>query len=62
MTPKEQHEALVDRLTGLVRDIVALHRPDEYGDCDGCDWGAYAEYGPMWPCRTIRLIEREVPE
>ena len=62
MTPQQRHAVLVDRLAGLVRDIAALHCPDEYDDCGGCDWGAYAEGAAPWPCRTIRLIEGEVPE
>lgn len=36
--------------------VIDLHSCDQYGECDGCDSGAYAESNANWPCRTIELI------
>lgn len=57
MSLQEQHEALADELTGLIRDVVMLHRPDGEDECEGCDLGLWPNSGPLWPCRTIRLIQ-----
>lgn len=55
---QEAHEALADELTGLIRDVVMLHKPDSsYDECRGCDFGGYEGDAPGWPCRTIRLIQ-----
>lgn len=62
---EDAHEILADELSGLIRDVVMLHRPDEYGTCAGCavlpmEMGLPGEAPYQdWPCRTIRLIQDE---
>lgn len=31
--------------------VLALHTPDEYGDCEGCGFTDMA--GLAWPCKTV---------
>lgn len=57
-----------DEARALINGLVAvleLHRPvsgtpDGYLlECGGCDYGAYAESGPEWPCSTVTtMIEK----
>lgn len=56
-----------DRCDGVLRDLVEHHRPHASGglkhpqlSCEGCDEGAYAAFGPSWPCSTFRLIAAEL--
>lgn len=51
-------------INGLVA-VLELHQPvdgtlDGYPlECGGCDYGAYAESGPEWPCSTVTtMIEK----
>lgn len=40
--------------------VLALHQPDEYGDCPICgDWETSEEVAIVvpWPCPTVRAIE-----
>lgn len=59
---QEQHEALADELTGLIRDVVMLHRPHEDSSCAGCrppeDSIDPYQGLRMWDtCPTIALIK-----
>jgi hypothetical protein len=42
-----------------IRAVFDLHAPDDdrmWSDCKGCDPGAYAESGAIWPCSTIHAL------
>ena len=45
-----------------LRPIIALHTPDKWGECQGCDYGGYEGEKPDWPCSTIDLILEGLPE
>jgi hypothetical protein len=39
------------------RAILDLHAlSEQYGICQGCDFGGAEAEEPDWPCRTVRLI------
>lgn len=44
----------------ILRPILDLHAPDtftgQWGECQGCDPGAYAEGRADWPCATVEMI------
>ena len=52
--------------TNALRAIVELHKPDEYGDCLGCEnrCGCYEgdilEFNKWKTCPTIQAIEKEL--
>ena len=48
--------AALDALKGVERRVLDLHSRDKHNECEGCDWGAYAEGGADWPCSTVSLI------
>jgi hypothetical protein len=58
---EDEHAALADELTGLIRDVVMLHAPDVLRLCRGCNAQPWAEQESyvayqQWPCPTFRLI------
>lgn len=36
--------------------VLELHKPDECGDCRGCDAEGYEWEPPEWGCSTVQLI------
>lgn len=46
----------LNALTGVEREVLDLHAPDEYGYCQGCDGGP--DYTGDFPCRTVELIAK----
>lgn len=59
-----EHEARVQRATGLRRAVLELHAPVHevaYRGlvCHGCDADGYEVEPPGWPCRTYELARDE---
>lgn len=50
MTGTEEEKLEAERLTErwLIRSLLMVHQPEEYGDC--------VEDGDPWPCKTARVI------
>lgn len=40
----------------LARVVIGLHKADERGDCEGCEFGGYEAEPPGWPCRTTIVV------
>jgi hypothetical protein len=63
---RAEHDAALavarEQLAGIVeepaRTILDLHRENERGECEGCDFGGYEAERPYWPCITVRTIAR----
>ena len=55
-----------EQLRKALRAVVELHKPDQYGDCAGCDNRCGCYEGDImnlnkWEtCPTIQVIEREL--
>lgn len=43
-------------LAAAVQAVLALHRPDEDGDCVKC----YPLVESVWPCPTVRAVSEHV--
>lgn len=40
----------------LGQAVLALHQPNEYQECEGCDYAGWEGDPPEWPCRTVELL------
>ena len=49
----------VPALVAALRDVLAMHRPDDHGPgrCDDGDCWTSCECGGTWPCETASAIE-----
>ena len=43
-------------LTAAVRDVLALHREDGYGECSHCPDPSDAHWSVPYPCPTVRAL------
>ena len=53
----QQAKALIAPLI-VLRAVVELHKPTEYGDCSHC-FGLHS-MGETYPCPTIQAIEKDL--
>lgn len=40
----------------VARAVLELHKPNEYGECEGCDYAGFDGEPPAYPCSTVELI------
>ena len=55
VTSRHAHTA-VPALTAAVRDVLALHREDGYGECSHCPDPSDAHWRVPYPCPTVRAL------
>lgn len=40
----------------IARAVLDLHKPDDHGQCAGCDWNGFEGEPGEWPCRTVHAV------